>query len=63
MSEYYSTLADNEFEEFDKVAGKAEKGNFQSHEEFWWFLLAKTALWGLFALVEAVRNLRKKQYV
>ena len=57
MRRDYNDLANNRMEEFDRQCGNLDVKNFPYAVDWCWFLLAKTALWGLFALVEAVGNL------
>ena len=52
MSNDFFEAARNALENFDKETRRPNVENV-----ILWFLLAKAALWGLFALVEAVRNL------
>lgn len=55
----FQDLAISHLESFDKECGKVCQENFSGHQEYWWFLLARTALWGLFALIEV--TLQRKQ--
>lgn len=56
MKSDFWELAKGSLEEMDAEAHGRQAMHFACWSDFMWFLFAKTAIWGLFALVEAVRG-------